>query len=418
MSIKKNEKGINSLPLRNASDFYSIPLENDYTLTDEALEMCVDSRTLKQAGWFYPDLKLQSFKDGTAAILNKSDKTFFTLSIKVEPEKLLVSCSCNMPVEKLCLHAFKALSRLVVYDDLGNLKRFMPNGAAQTVFENRKYFETKAGLQNMFKPKAALGSVYVVKEPLAGYSINDVLALPAELPVKIETKETAMCYIIMISRRADFLPFLLPCLGKLNKAGNNIKSFGSYLSGIQKEYDALLTEEQRTLNSICLDMWKQIEKLPHRLIHEDMLYNETADLSNVFNLWQKAIPLLQQQHTYTHPYFRKRQLKGKPSLSRMEKINIKKTLPAIQFKLTDKGAFHQLEMNLVVNGKTINNYKTMDTFFIGEGNNAYLLSSIRDAAIAEWMERSGKRITVFKEHFAQFKNSFLQPLEKYYLVKK
>lgn len=407
---------INSLPLRNASDFYTIAFDDDYTLTEEALASSIDKRTSKNARWFYPDLKLLSFKEGTAEILNKSDKEFFTLYLKVEPEKLLVSCSCGIEVEKLCIHAYKALSRLIVYDDLGNLKRFMSNGAAQMVLENRKYFETKGGLQNMFKPKPALGSVYGINEKLAGYSITDVLALPAPLPAEREIKETAMCYIIMISRRNGFLPFLLPCLGKLNKAGNNIKSFGNYLSGIQKVYDALLTEEQRVLNSICLDLWKQVEKLPPELIHEEMSYNETESLSNIFNLWQKAMPLLEQQHSYTHPYFHKRQLKGKPSLMWMEKINVRKAVPVIEFKLTDKGAFYQLEMQPVIEGKTINNYEIPDTFFIKQGATVYMLSSVRDAAIAEWMEKSGNRITIFKEQFTQFESSFLKPIEKYYEV--
>jgi len=408
----------NSLPLRNASDFYTITLEDDYTLTEEALENCTDKKTSRQGGWFYPELKLLSFKNGTAEILNKSDKTFFTLSIKVEPEKLHVSCSCGMEVETLCIHTIKALSRLVVYDDLGNLQRFMPNGAAQIVLENRKYFGTKPGLHNMFTPKATLGSVYGIEETLAGYNIEDVLALPAQQPAKTELNETAMSYILMASRRNKFLPFLLPCLGKLNKAGNNIKSFGNFLSGVQKEYDALLTDEQRALNSICLDMWKHVEKLPDELIHEDMSYHETDGLATVFNLWQKAIPLLEQQHSYTHPYFHKRYLKGKPSPSWMKKINMKKAAPTIEFKLTDKGAFYQLEMKPVVNGKTINNYEMIDTFFIGEGNNVYMLSSVRDAAIAEWMEKSENKITIFKKHFARFEKSFLQPIEKYYPVKK
>ena len=212
MSTRKKETGINSVPLRNASDFYTIALDHEYTLTEEILENCVDQKAARKAGWFYPDLELLSFKDGTAEILNKSGKVSFTLSLKVEPEKLHVACSCGMEVETLCVHTIKALNRLVVYDDLGNLKRFMPGGALQSVLENRKYFEAKPGLQNMFKPKAALGSVYGIEETLENYNIEDVLAMPSQLlPAKREIKETSMCYILMYSRRDSFLPFLLPC---------------------------------------------------------------------------------------------------------------------------------------------------------------------------------------------------------------
>lgn len=417
MSIKKKDSVIISLPLRNASDFYSITLEHDYILTHDELDRSINKQTAKYARWFFPELKLLSFKEGTAEILNKSDKEFFKLYIKVEPEKLLVSCSCGRDVEKLCIHAFKALSHFIVYGNLSNLRKFIPNGAAQIVLENSKYFEPNKSLSSMFKPKAALGSVFGVSGKLANYNIEDVLTLPAQESTKKEIKENEMSYIIMISQRRNFLPGLLPCLGKLNKAGNNIKSFGKFLSGIQKEYDALLTDGQRELNNICLDLWKQVEKLPPELIHENMLYNETDGLSNVFGLWQKAIGLLDQQYTYVLPYYQKGQLKGKPRLAWMQKININKTIPVIEFKLTDKGAFYQLEMIPVIDGKAIAKYEMLDTFFIKDGKNVYLLSSIRDAAIAEWMEKSRKRITIFKEHFAQFKISFLMPIERHYLVK-
>lgn len=408
---------INS-PLRNASDFFTIPLQADHTLTLVALQNCLDRKILKQAGWFYPQLKLLAYKDGTAEIFNKSGKVSYTLSLKVEPEKLHLSCSCGMPVETLCIHAFKALSRMLVYDDLRNLKRFMPNEAAQIVYENKRYFETKPGLNNMFKPKASIGSVYGIQETLAGYNFADVLAMPAAPPAKKEIRETAMCYFIMYSWRDGFLPFLLPCIGKFNKAGDKIKSFGNYLSGVQKEYATLLTPEQRELNSIALELYKQVENLPHELIHEDMSYNDTDGLFHVWKLWQKAIPLLAQQHSYTHPYFQKRQLKGKPSFSWLEKINVQIAVPLIEFKLTDKIAFYRLEMKPLINGKPITNYEMIGSFFISDGANVYLLASSRDAALAEWMEKSKNKITIFKKQFARFESSFLKPLEKYYAVKK
>ncbi len=407
-----------NLPLRNAFDFYTIPLQADNTLTHEALRNCLDKKILNKAGWFYPQLKLLTYKDGTVEIENKLKKLAFTLSLKVEPQKLQVSCSCGMPVETLCIHAFQALSRMLVREDMRNLILFMPNEAAQIVYENKRYFETKSGLNNMFTPKANLGSVYGIQEALADYNIADVLAMPAHHPGKKEIQETAICYFIMHTWRDGFLPFLLPCIGKFNKAGDKIKSFGNFLSGLQKEYDALLTPEQRELNSIALELYKQVEKLPQELIHEDMSYNETDGLSHVYKLWQKAIPLLEQQHSYTHPYFQKRQLKGKPSFSWLEKIDVRKAVPVIEFKLTDKGAFYQLEMKPVINGKAISNYEMISTFFISEGDNIYMLASVRDAAVAEWMEKSKNKITIFKKQFARFETSFLQPLEKYYPVKK
>ncbi|MEJ7671698.1 MAG: hypothetical protein WKF59_03085 [Chitinophagaceae bacterium] len=403
MAAKQKKPNANNLLLRNASDFYPIPLEDDYTLTEEALRECIDKRPSKQVGWFYPDLKLLSYKDGVTELLNKVDRDSFSLFIKVEKEKLLAACSCSTQVEKLCVHAFNALLRLLNYDRTITLKMFLPD-AVQTVFTNRQYFETKPGIQNLFKPKAILGSVYAIKEALADYNIEDVLTLPAQ--PKAETKETTICYVLMISRRHDLLPFLIPCIGKFNKAGTRIKVFSNFLSGIQKEHEPSLSEEQKTLNRICYDMYKLVEKLPDQLIHGEMLFNGTEDISDVFSLWQKAFKLLLEQHTYIHPLFRKRQLKGKPTPSWMIKINMQKNVPVIQFQLSDKGAFYQLQMKPVINGKAINKYKVPDTFFISSNKNVYMLPSVRDAAIAEWMEKSGNRIAVFKENFADFEKAF------------
>jgi len=416
MAAKQNKQRANNLLLRNASDFYTIPLENDYTLTEEALRECLDKRPSKQIGWFYPDLKLLSYKEGVTELLNKVERVSYSLMVTAEEEKLMVACSCGTQVEKLCIHTFNALLRLLNFDKTYNVKMFLPNGAAQTVVTNRQYFETKQGTQNLFKPKPNLGSVYAINEPLADYNIEDELTLPAQ--PKTETKETTICYVLMISRRHDLLPFIIPCIGKFNKAGDKIKVFSNFLSGIQKEYEPSLTEEQKTLNRICYDMYKLVEKLPDQLIHGEMLFNGTEDVSNVFSLWQKAFNLLLDQHIYIHPFFRKRQLKGKPTPSWLIKVNMQKDVPVIQFQLIDKGVFYQLQMKFVINGKAISNCKTLDTFFLRSNKNVYMLSSVRDAAIAEWMERSGNRITVFKEHFADFEKSFLHPLKKYYEVKK
>ena len=418
MSIHKKKTGSNGLPLRNAAEFYIIALPAEYLLTAVTLVNCMDKKSLQQAKTIYPAIKLLSFTNGIAAFENKIDKTTFILSIKVAPSTLEVACSCDTAVESICIHAFKAMDRLVYYDEPRNLKRFMPGGAAEIVVENRRYFETKPGLSNMFKPRPTLGSVYGIKEPLADHRIEDVLSLPAAPSGKAVVKENSMCYIMMYSRRNPLLPFLLPCMGKLNKAGNTIKSFGNYLSGIQKEYDAMLTAEQRELNCICLELYKQVEKLSHELIQEDMNYNETSGLCTVFTLWKIAIPLLVKQHCYLHPYFQKRQLKGKPFHNWMVKINIQETVPSIGFKLTDKGAFYQLEMKPVINGKTINEFEMPDTFFMMEKQHVYMLASVRDAAVAEWMMKSKNRITIFKKHFAQFESSFLKPVEKYYTVKR
>jgi hypothetical protein len=74
-------------------------------------------------------------------------------------------------------------------------------------------------------------------------------------------------------------------------------------------------------------------------------------------------------------------------------------------------------MEVVLNEKALKNYDPITTFFIQHEQNIYMLPSIRDAGISEWMKKSGERITIFKHYFPQFENNFLKQLRKYYPVK-
>jgi hypothetical protein len=73
-------------------------------------------------------------------------------------------------------------------------------------------------------------------------------------------------------------------------------------------------------------------------------------------------------------------------------------------------------MKVLLNGKAIRNFKPITAFFIQPEENIYMLSSQRDAAMSEWMRKSGERITIFKQHFTEFENSFLKLLCQYYSV--
>lgn len=416
----KKSRNEDACLLRNASEYYTIFLENDdYILTDEVLKKNVDKRTLKTTGWYYPNLKFASFKDGKLELINSNNKVSFKLFILIEKDKLQVACSCAEQVEKLCVHVYRALDKLLFNDMTEYFKNYQPNGLAEIAIANKKHFEFEFDSSGLVaKPKSELGSVYHLKEKIKEDDLDRVMMLPAlTSEKKVESKNVPLCYIVMVSRRNDFLPFLIPCLGKLNKAGTAIKGFHNFLSGIEKEYDALLTEEQRTLNQVCLDMWKNVEKLRDISILEDLHNENLHRLSILFGLWQKAIPLLQKQYVFKHPFFHTRYLKRKPTKSWIETIHIDQETPFIQFQLVEKGAFYQLEMEVLLNGKAFKKYEPITTFFIQHEQNIYMLPSLRDAGISELIKKSGERITVFKHHFPQFENNFLSQLRKYYPVK-
>lgn len=71
-----------------------------------------------------------------------------------------------------------------------------------------------------------------LKEKITVGELDAVMALPTKSSsLNDEPKDVSICYIMMVSRRNNFLPFLIPCLGKLNKAGTAIKGFNRFLSG-------------------------------------------------------------------------------------------------------------------------------------------------------------------------------------------
>ncbi len=124
--MAKKKQDVAHLQLRSAAHFYIVPLENNhYNLTDEALKKCVDPRTLKAHGWFYPTLKFISFKEGKLELLTTSNKVSLKLDIVVEKDKLHIACSCATPIEKLCQHAYKALDKLIVFDKTDYFKNLV-----------------------------------------------------------------------------------------------------------------------------------------------------------------------------------------------------------------------------------------------------------------------------------------------------
>jgi hypothetical protein len=110
------------------------------------------------------------------------------------------------------------------------------------------------------------------------------------------------------------------------------------------------------------------------------------------------------------------ELKRTPQKNRVRKISLSAVAPVLQFVLKDKGVFYQLEMQVWIINRLLEKPDTGTTFFIGNNQTLYMLSSIRDAAIAEWIHRSGGWITIFKEHFVQFEQEILLPLQQCYPV--
>jgi hypothetical protein len=85
----------------------------------------------------------------------------------------------------------------------------------------KTYFDKKVSDSGItIRPKINLGSVYRLSHGLEQLNLTDVLHLPqATFPRGNREKDTVLTYILMDSCQDRYLPFLLPCVGVLNKGG-------------------------------------------------------------------------------------------------------------------------------------------------------------------------------------------------------
>ncbi len=406
--------------LRNASDPFTIPLgRDDYYLTREALYKVIDNGLSKKRGRFMPQLKIVNFKKGKLRLSNSFDKEAYELVVDIEKDKLFVACSCGSQVATLCIHAFTALDRLAWYIGSDYFDQFRPGGLYEMSMLHQKHFRIKTNYDgSRIQPKETLRTVYALSDEINFNDAVRVLNLPSKKSGQTHGGADTLCYMIVNIKRKDHPPFVVPCMGRLNKAATAINGFYQFLTGIQKEYDHLLTEEQNLLNKECLLLYKEAEQLPGRFFSNEQEAVDINRYAAYFAGWKKIWPLLQNQpYVFVCTIYWKRDLKGKPAKSLTRQVSVSPYHPRLCFRLTDKPEFFQLEINLKLADKTISRNTPFMLFFIqDEKNNLCLLASPVDAYIAEWFRKAGNRITVFKEHFKDFETNFLSHLQTHYEV--
>ena len=394
--------------------------EGELTLTNEDLMEQAGAKILKHHNWYSPTLKFLSFKEGVLALQNSSEKRSYQLQLQVINTGLLVNCSCGENHSgKLCGHAYKALDAIIWNLGASYFKKLAPGGLLEMAFLHRIYFdkkETKYGLDA--EPRPELESVYGITSAIPS-SINTIMGLPGKVPKEAsEDNADGLAYMVLVSLNNRIMPALLPCIGKLNKQGSEIKTFYPFISGIQKEWAHLLTPAQQEINRACHSLWKIVEKGPGVVIPENAEDFELGTIEKVFDAWQALFPVLQDQPLlYIYYLYRVEELKRKPDKKRTEKIKVSGLSPEIRFILVDKGAFFRLELQFWVNNKLLQDCDLGLAFFILHQHTLYLLSSIRDILMAHWMHKSGGW-TIFKEHYAAFEKEVLRPLEQHYLIER
>lgn len=400
---------------------FAIAFEDDaYLLSIENLQKLPITSQRKGERW-QSTLKFISFKDGRLELLNSSNQVSYKLGLQVEGKQLLVSCSCGADHLMLCAHARSGLFMILWKLGEHYFAKLQPNGIIPLAFKHKKYFDRKeneAGINA--SPRSELESVFKLNQRLSGLDLPALLQLHTPVTQNNpDSQDEAAGYLFVRPFGNRFLPFLIPIAGRLNKGRTGLKTCYGFLSGADQQHAHLLTPAQKELNAASYQLWKDVEKLPGSLLKELDSGQSIETLLKVFEAWQQLLPTLSgQPFVYSYYLYRTEALrKGRPAKGRMIPVKITALSPELQFRLVDMGAFCRLELQVLVKGKLLTGYTADTPFFITDATSAYLLASLRDAAIAQWMHCSGGTITVFKEHFAAFEAGIFNPLKTCYPVK-
>ncbi len=402
--------------LRSAAEPYIIQLNNDdYGLTQEMINQHVTAKTRRRKDWQAIKFQFISLKNGVLqlAVASLPDKEKFELTINIEKDKLHVSCSCCQQVEMLCRHAYVLLSHVSYsYIDSGFFKKYRPGGPVELALKHRKHFHIQqTGRGTEVKQNEALGTIYRFSDTDTQDSLINPLKLKGtSIPNAAIKEETTLSFLLMCSSWRT-LPFLIPAEAILNKAGNAVKGFAKH---IQTDDDPMIKHEPVICKN-CFRLIKLVQQQPGTI--KDAAEQNTSWLEEVFQLWKGIWPLARHQpFVFKSEHWHWRLLKKKPRKSNTYPIKISGKVPEVQFELIDKQEYYRLQLNILMDGIALANYDPC-RLVVFHKDQAYLLGSLRDAAVIEQWNRLGGFLTIFKEHFDEFEDRLLFKLSDKYFIK-
>lgn len=413
----------------NAAFTVRIALSTSYRLTRKSLDRQMKTAAKMRTGWPDCTLKFLSFNSHKLELLNTHRGKSYLLNLSIYNNQLHAYCNCGAKQRSGCVHIYNAL-RLILWD-FGEtyFAGLTKGGIMQLAFRYQGLFDkmqSKSGIKAELRPE--LGTVFALDESVTSFDLPSILALHDNRDQAIHRQqsvrsayngEEAVGYLVVLPLRNRFLPFVVPCAGKLTVSGKSIKYFYEVLSGAQKQYSHLLDSEQEKLNKACFALWKKIEKQSDLLFVGNAIQRTVQRRRRIFESWQQMMRLLESQsYTYAYWIFRIKELtQGRPKKQSIHPVSIGLTSPVIGFCLADCGCFFQLRLEIYVDEIQITEFDNSIPFLILSDKRIYLYKSLKDATVAQWMHHFEGKITVFKEHFSAFKEEILNLIREHYPIR-
>ncbi len=404
--------------LRNASESYLLVFEEgQYKLSTDALEAHADEKDLKRKRFGWPGIKFISLTDGMLDIVAASNNESYNIAMQVEKDMLQITCNCNTLVHKLCVHAYQTIYKLIFYKGENVFEQFSRGGLIEQALAFKQYFSIEESSEGIsITPKAGIGKLFSTSEHIT-QALTNFLSLgipPAVMHTTEADNNNVLGYALVYSDRKYHLPILLPFIGKTNKDGTTIRSFTDF---IRKESDLLhlkCTEQQKLLNSICIDIYKTVQELPSTILSNP---DALPGFVSLYHLWQQALPLVAKEaFVFRYYSYRLKFLLKKPYKQYMRSCTLHQEKPAISFTLSEKEDFYVLKLDVTINKKIIKRKYYSNAFLLlkqQDKEDFYFLSHLTDAAILEYFKESTD-ITIFKQQFKAFRDGFLKVLSERY----
>ncbi|MEP6846763.1 MAG: hypothetical protein ABI861_12200 [Panacibacter sp.] len=364
--------------------------------------------------------QLISFENSILTVkVNPNDNTENHLYLHVEKNELHVACTCGMPDDKLCYHAFIGLYGMCWLTEGFDFQELYWPGFHDSV-NTKKFLDIKLGKERInISGKPEFGTIYRSgiefpedAPPTLTHSTDQILTIK---PGDTAVYAYALCFATDRFRNRHF-PLLLPFFGMTSKDGSRVVSFTKFIlpdNQIAKPNDHY---HKQQLNELSKVMYAIVKPLSIAEKRSKTKWQEAK--YTIFELWKKALPILV-DYPYNQSYHLcwMRYLRERPMKMFMRDCRYSLERPSLTFQLTYHKDYFNLSVSLIVGSHAITvDHKPHLFVFDDQTHTCFLMNSIQDDELLIWIMDNKNNITVLKEHFEEFDKSFLHPLNDHYAV--
>lgn len=391
-----------------------IPMQSDYLVSREMFDDYAEPKVRNSRRWSYPLLDLVSYKHGVLTVKARNKDESYMLTFRMEPEQLKIRCSCRGCGPKLCEHSYHALQRMAGSYHQDYFERLLPGGPVDFAFRHPNWLRTNWDMDKIYvNSRNPAVSIYGFDKPELSEELTGTIAIAEAFGVST-TVGVGLTYIITNPFKNRWMPAVIPCLGNLTKAGDKVKGFQNYLTGIGKDSDHLLTERERVLNLLVLELYHEVEKLPGRI--SKVAEEDKEKLAHAFELWRQAFAfLMAEPHVFTTQFYGPRFLRRRPEKQYTHYVSLRSETIKPAFKWVKKPHHYELSLHFEAGGRKLLNWDSLTPFYLFAGEELFAWDSLRDAAVAEWFPWESK-VVVSKDKLGEFNGTVLSVLKRQYTV--